>query len=244
MKLLKNAGHKTPVSAWIPIWSTNSLLEIGGIKQPWIWTLLIIVGSSIGNMIPVLGVFIAIAAMVIAVILTIYMAKGVQAGVGTGSTGGIVLAVLVPIAWIIWMAIASGKTAYNKEAAIAQGSTMPMNWFGESDLYAPFGVVNYPQHNAPQNPYGGTQSQQYAPPQAPANAQQYTNPQYTPLPDLPEVQEEKITNDTEPKSDFATESIVQPKNVENLDESESLDESTQVDISTNEDNPKNNEDNR
>lgn len=140
MKLFRNAGHKTPGSAWVPVWNTASLFEIGGIRKPWAWVLVLYAGSFVSGLIPVIGSILSFGLIALAVVLTIYLAKGVQAGVGTGGTGGIVLAVLLPIVWIIWMAMASDKAPYNREAAIAEGAAMPMNWFGDSDPYAPFGV--------------------------------------------------------------------------------------------------------
>lgn len=132
-KLLKAAGHKQPVSAWVPVWSTVSLMEIGGIRKPWIWALLL-VGSSLVSGIPVLGWFISVAALVVAVMLYIWIARGVHAGLGMESTGGIVLAVLVPVAWVIWMSIVAGKTAgYNRYAALSTGASFPLNKFGEGE---------------------------------------------------------------------------------------------------------------
>lgn len=181
MKLLKNAGHKTPVSAWVPLWQTASLMEVGGIRKAWIWTLVLFGGSFIGGSIPVVGTLVAIAVFVAAVVLTVFLAKGVQAGLGIDSIGGIVLAVLVPIVWIVWMGIASGKTNYNREAAIAQGGAMPMNWFGDSDPYEPFANAGstYGQpssaYSQPTSGYGqnsgySQQSQGWAAPGASAGA--------------------------------------------------------------------------
>lgn len=152
MKLLKNAGHKTPGSAWVPIWNQVSMAEIGGIKQPWIWMLALFAGSFIVGLIPVIGVILSLVFLVVSIILMVYIAKGIQAGLGIDSVGGIVLAVIVPLAWIIWMAIASGKrNGYDRDAALREGGSLPMNWFGESDRLAPFGVssgaYSYPQQN-------------------------------------------------------------------------------------------------
>lgn len=173
MKLLRNAGHKTPVAAWVPIWNTVSLMQIGGIKQPWVWALIFVGGSFVAGLIPYIGFFISLGILVAAIIVTIYLAKGVQAGVGTGSTGGIVLAVLLPIIWVIWISLASNKSSYNRDAAIAEGSRMPWNWFGESDLYEPFGITapvgSYAQpqgYAQPQSGYAPQQPQGYAPPAA------------------------------------------------------------------------------
>ena len=176
MKLLKNAGHKTPIAAWVPLWNTVSLMELGGIRQPWIWALIFFAGSAIGGAIPVVGVVLSLAVMVAAIIVTVYLAKGVQAALGIDSVGGIVLAVLLPVIWVIWMAIASGKVQrYNVEAAVAQGASMPINWVGNSDVYAPFGL------NAPAYAQGhqGYQSQGYQAPQAQGYAAPQPNDPYS-----------------------------------------------------------------
>ena len=184
MKLLKNAGHKNPVAAWVPIWNTVSLMQIGGIKQPWIWALIFVGGSLVAGMIPYVGFILSLGILVAAVIVTIYLAKGVQAGVGHGSTGGIVLAVLLPIIWVIWISLASDKSRYDRDAAIREGSRMPWNWFGESDLYEPFGVsapaaayAGGYQQSAPS--YGQPQGfQAPAAPPAPPAAPSYQQPTY------------------------------------------------------------------
>ncbi len=183
MKLLKNAGHRTPASAWVPIWNTVSLMQIGGIKQPWIWALIFIGGSLVAGMIPYVGFILSLGILVAAVIVTIYLAKGVQAGVGHGSTGGIVLAVLLPIIWVIWISLASDKSRYDRDAAIREGSQMPLNWFGESDLYEPFGATapayagGYQQPAPSYGQHQGFQAPAAAP--APPAAPSYQQPTYT-----------------------------------------------------------------
>lgn len=138
MKLLKNAGHKYPASAWVPLWNTVTLFEIGGIRMPWAWVA-VLFGAGLLSSIPVLGLLISLALVVVSVILSIWMAKGVQAGTRTGSTGGIVLAVLLPIVWVIWQSLASEKTKpYDVDAAIAAGGEMPINWFGQGNPREPF----------------------------------------------------------------------------------------------------------
>lgn len=170
-KLLKSAGHKTPASAWVPLWSTVSLMEIGGIKQPWIWTLIFFGGSAFSNLIPGIGPIISLAVLVFAVIVTIFLAKGVQAGVGKGETGMIVLAVLVPMLWIILMAIESEKRKYDRERALAVGATMPFNWFGDGDPRAAFAPDNYAAANANNFPQTGNPNPSFStPPSNPYHA--------------------------------------------------------------------------
>lgn len=177
MKLLKNTGHRTPGSAWVPIWNTASLFQIGGIKQPWIWVAVLFGANLIASFIPVIGFIVSLAVVVAAVMLMVWVAKGVQAGLGINSVGGIVLAVLIPLAWIIWMAIASGKRSYDRNAALVEGGSLPLNWFGDSDRLAPFGAVatsSYGAYNQAYQPYGTNGQQGYAQPQ---NGQYYAAPQ-------------------------------------------------------------------
>lgn len=138
-KILKNADHKSPVAgAWVPIWNTASLLQVGGIKQAWAWTAVLLVGGLLGSHIPFLGPVISIAMIVLGVLLYIWLAKGLQAALRTGGTGGIVLAVLLPFVWIIWMGVVSGRNRYDRESAFLAGGELPINWFGEGDRDAAF----------------------------------------------------------------------------------------------------------
>lgn len=182
MKLLKNAGHRTPGSAWVPLWNTASLFEIGGIKQPWIWVAVLFGGNFLGGLIPGIGFLISLVVLAASIVLMVWVAKGVQAGLGISSVGGIVLAVLVPLAWIIWMAVVSGKRKYDRNAALMEGGSLPMNWFGENDRLAPFGVASAPAGNfyaQPQQHQGGTPqswtSQSNSPYAAPQAQQQSWN---------------------------------------------------------------------
>lgn len=196
MKLLKNAGHRIPVSAWVPLWNTVSLMEIGGIKQPWIWTAILFGGSLIGSAIPFVGPIITLGIYILAVILTIYLAKGVQGALGLNSVGGIILAVLVPVVWVVWMAVRSDKNSFDREVALAQGGAMPMNWFGESDRHAPFDWIE-PSYQ----PTGYAQSQPdfhsgYPAKEYPAPG--YTEPTYPEAPVAPAQQPTTSAEPTEP----------------------------------------------
>ena len=138
-KILRNAGYSNPVAgAWVPVWNLASLLQVGGIRQAWRWTLIVIGLNILGSAIPGVGIIFSLAAVVATVILYIWLAKGLQAALRTGGTGGIVLAVLVPFAWIIWMGIVSGRERYDRAAALREGGAMPMNWLGSDDRNAPF----------------------------------------------------------------------------------------------------------
>lgn len=146
MKLLKNAGHKNPVAAWVPLWNTVTLFEVAGIKGPWIWVA-IFFASGLVSGIPVLGSIIAIGVLVISIILTIWMAKGVHAGLGFESVGGIVLAIFLPFIWLIWVALKSDSVPYNLNAAISNGNTLPIDWFKGGNPYQSFNLVpNFPNN--------------------------------------------------------------------------------------------------
>lgn len=161
-KILKNAGHKSPIAAWVPVWNMAALMDVGGIKQPWIWTLVIFAGSVIGGSIPGIGFILSLAVFVASVIVTIWLARGLQGALRTGGTGGIVLAVLVPIAWVIWMGVVSGRNRYDRGTALREGDSMPMNWFGSGDRNASFpGEAAQGSWNA--NPGYGNQPPQAAP---------------------------------------------------------------------------------
>lgn len=139
MKLLMRAGHAHPGSAWVPVWSTVTLWETGGIRNPWIWCLLTMFGSSVLAWIPIIGWLAVIFLWIVSIMLTVYSAKGIQAGLGLSSTGGLVLAVLFPLVWLIWMALRSSKHFFNQDEAIRAGGTFPFAWFGPGQPYGPFG---------------------------------------------------------------------------------------------------------
>lgn len=170
-KILKNAGHSSPVAAaWVPVWNTAALMDVGGIKKPWAWTAIIIGGSFLSGLIPGVGFLLSLAVLVVSVIVTIWLAKGLQGALRTGGTGGIVLAVLLPVVWVIWMGIVSGRERYDRNAALRQGDTMPMNWFGDGDRNASFpgsapqGSWETPSTAYPQgDSYGGNRGPATAP---------------------------------------------------------------------------------
>lgn len=134
MRLLKRTGHHQPWAAWVPVMNTAALLEVGGFSRPWPLIGIMFAGSVL-SAIPFVGWVAAIALLVLGIMMVIWIAKGVHAGLGMDSTGGIVLAVLVPFAWVIWMSIAAGKRQFNPHAAAAMGRTFPIEWFGQNPAY-------------------------------------------------------------------------------------------------------------
>lgn len=141
MKLLTNAGHKSPVAAWVPFWNVVAFLELGGVSKPWYWVLAILGTSFLTSIIsiPLLSPAIMVAVFVISVVLTAYAARAAQAGVGKGGQGGAVLAVLLFPVWAIWMASESSKRPFDQNAMVEARRQFPFgDWFGESDPYEPF----------------------------------------------------------------------------------------------------------
>lgn len=137
-KLLKSAGHRNPVSSWVPGWNFNSFLELGGIRTPWPWTAVVFGGLILGKVIPVLGPVLLFATYAILIVLIVFVARAVQAGLGINSTGGVIFAAILPVFWLIWVAGVAERSSYDRERALAEGSRMPLSWFGESDTRAPF----------------------------------------------------------------------------------------------------------
>lgn len=87
-----------------------------------------LLGRSTNGAVSGLGQVLTIAQLVLIVMLTVWMARGVQAGLGLNSTGGVVLAVLVFVAWIIWIGLRADKAAfYNWDAARPVGATFPLS---------------------------------------------------------------------------------------------------------------------
>lgn len=136
MKVLRRAGFEPPVAAWVPLWNTASMVQISGIAKPWIWVAIVFGGSFVSgllsgsenSLLEGVGWVLSIAVLVIGVILTVWMARAIQAGLGLDSAGGVVLAVLIPLAWIIWMGIRADKAAYYDAAtAYSIGATFPLS---------------------------------------------------------------------------------------------------------------------
>lgn len=147
MRLLKNAGHRYPVSAWVPLWQTVSLWETGGIRTPWAWVLVVVLGSAALGWIPIIGWAVAVFLWVVNLMLIGYAAKGVQAGMGVRSTGWIVVAVLFPLIWMIWAGVRSEDQPFDQDSAVKAGGSFPFTWFGPGQPMESF---------KPQDPYAPT----------------------------------------------------------------------------------------
>lgn len=148
MKIAKTAEHKTPWAAWIPLWNTVLMLELGGLRKPWIWVL-ILVGGGLLSAIPVIGWVISLCIFLLSIMLTVWLAKGVQRAVGVDNVGGIVLAVLIPWIWVIWMSSAASKNGFNRQAAFDEGATFPLKWFASADPSVSFGGYGHQMRQAP-----------------------------------------------------------------------------------------------
>lgn len=149
--LLRRAGHRTPWSAWIPLWREASLLETAGIRGPWIWTIALVVLNMSGPSDPqdgwALGLLLVISifALILQVMLTVWTALGVQAGAGVSKGAangwGVVLLVFLPWIWLIWMIVRLKKTKYNQVEALAAAGTLPLGrtgWWTKGDRFAVF----------------------------------------------------------------------------------------------------------
>lgn len=134
MKLLNRAGYNKPWSAWVPILNGAALLELAGFSNPWPWVGILFAGSVL-SMIPFIGLLISLAVMALAVVLMVWVARGVQAALGIDSTPGIVLAVLLPWVWIIWMSVTSNNTQYTLSQAQHVAQTFPLQWFKPNPQY-------------------------------------------------------------------------------------------------------------
>jgi amino acid transporter len=76
-----------------------------------------------------IGWLISLAIIALAAVLMAWVARGVQAALNIDSTPGIVLAVLLPWVWIIWMSMASNNTRYTLSNAQHLAPTFPLQWF-------------------------------------------------------------------------------------------------------------------
>ena len=151
MKLLRHTGHRRPWAAWVPIMNTAALLEIGGFANAWPWVAVLLAASVVAGAvawIPVVGWLLFFAVVVFAIMITVWIARGVHAGLGMKSTGGVVLAVLLPIVWVIWMSVVAGKARYNVYAAMQEAQTFPLKWFTANPSF-PANTFDTPADPAP-----------------------------------------------------------------------------------------------
>jgi len=136
MKVLRRAEFKPPVAAWVPLWNTAAMLQIAGVARPWVWVGVVVSGSLVSgllsdtgsSLVSLLAWVVSVVVLVVGVMLAVWIARGVQAGLGLDSAGGVVLAVLIPFAWIVWMGLRADKaTYYDAEVAQSIGSTFPLS---------------------------------------------------------------------------------------------------------------------
>ena len=129
MRALRAAGYQHPEAAWVPVWSTLALFELGGIRGAWAWTGLIWSVLLVGNLIPIASAVANGLVAVVMIALQAWCAKTVQEASGLRSTGGVVLGAFVPLAWMIWMGVRLPKTGFDAEYALAKGATFPVALF-------------------------------------------------------------------------------------------------------------------
>ncbi len=136
MKILRRAGFEPPVAAWVPLWNSAAMLQIAGVDKPWIWVGIVLSGSLVSgvlsdtgsSIVSLLSWVLSIAVLVVSVMLVVWVARAVQAGLGLDNAGGVVLAVLIPFAWVIWMGLrADHAPFFDAEAARSIGATFPLS---------------------------------------------------------------------------------------------------------------------
>ena len=171
-RLFKKMGYANPWAAWVPLYNTYALLEVGKQKGWWIFVFL---GASFLNIIPVIGSILYMAAAVLLGIASIYAYININKGFQKDTTTWTIFAALLNPIWLGILAfgdsnqyrddLANGPYFLNKEATNAgqyanQGYAQPQQ--------APYGQPQAPYGQAtqapvaPQNPYG-------QPPVAPQN---------------------------------------------------------------------------
>lgn len=129
MMLFKNTDNARPWTAWVPLLNTVELLRTAGIARAWVWVLLITVGSVVVSWVPLLGWVLSLGLLAVSILVSVWMAQGIQRGLGLDSVGGVVLAILLPLPWLIWMVIRSSKQTWNEIAAQEYGQTFVLNRF-------------------------------------------------------------------------------------------------------------------
>lgn len=129
MKFLKNVGHPKPWAAWVPFLSMATLYQMAGIERRWLWVLAPL-GLSALSLIPAIGWIFTIASLAASLLLLVWAAKGVHAGLEMKSTGGIVLAVLLLPIWALWIGSRSKGVEYNADAAYDSGQGFVLNKIG------------------------------------------------------------------------------------------------------------------
>lgn len=127
MILLKNIGHPKPWAAWVPFLNTATLYQLAGIEKRWLWVFLPTALSMLGARLEGFGWVVSIVALILSLMVLIWMGKGIQAGLGLESVGGLVLLFFLMPVWMIWMTVRSRKIEYDADAAYDSGQTFPLN---------------------------------------------------------------------------------------------------------------------
>lgn len=161
MGVYKRAGHKTPASAWVPIWRTATLLQVGGIQKAWIWILAVYGGIFVTGLIPYIGSIIVLAIYVIFYIAIFYVYRNTQRSFGLAGSGNLpaVLGVFFPLFYYIWLYIVTKGRNYDLSMLRQESEKFPMNWFGNEDPTMHFSL------NVPPAPtYANPSAPVYTPP--------------------------------------------------------------------------------
>lgn len=129
MRALRAAGYRHPEAAWIPLWSTAALFELGGIRGAWAWVSVLWSALIIGNLIPLAAPIVNGIFAIAMIAMQAWCAKTVQEASGLRSPAGIALGAFVPLAWMIWMGLRLPKSGFDAEYALATGATFPVSIF-------------------------------------------------------------------------------------------------------------------
>jgi hypothetical protein len=185
-KLFKKVGYKNPWAAWVPVYNTYALLEVG--NQQGKWAIFYAVAALL-QIIPFLGTLLYLVATVFFIIALIYAYININKAFGKDVTGWTVFAVFLQLIWMTILAYgntnqydarrANGPYFMNKNATLAGANGYNGGYQNQQyNGYQPQQQGGFPQQNqgwnqqqAPQNPqqanpYG------YAPSQNPQSAPQ------------------------------------------------------------------------
>lgn len=176
-KLFKKVGYKNPWAAWVPVYNTYALLEVG--NQQGKWAIFYVVAALL-QIIPFLGTLLYLVATVFFIIVLVYAYININKGFGKEVTGWTVFAVFLQLIWMTILAFgntnhydarrANGPFFMNKDATLAASG-----YNGGYQNQQAQGVWNNQQQGGfPQQNQGWNQ------PQAPQNPQQANPYGYTP----------------------------------------------------------------
>lgn len=131
--LLKAAKHRFPLAAWVPYWNSVTLLELAGIRGAWAFLGVLYFGFAVILIFPLNGILVLVGIPVAGMLLVtnVWSAMAIQKATGLESALGILLSILLPPVWYLWMSIRIGRTGYHREKAFEVGADYPFWWFSK-----------------------------------------------------------------------------------------------------------------